>query len=96
MLLLLCCVWVDTVDLDGDLDLYLSSNVSARLFINNGSGYFVDVAASVGVATPRSPVLVDVDQDGTCSATAWLGKGHGMACEPVTFRVMCAVAWRVL
>ncbi len=52
--------------MDGDLDLYLSTNVSTRLLINNGSGFFVDVAANLGLAAVRTPALVDVDNDGAC------------------------------
>jgi hypothetical protein len=60
--------WGD-VDLDGDLDLYLPrQGAAARLWINDGSGHFIDEANARGVdnpdATGLSAVFGDYDNDG--------------------------------
>jgi hypothetical protein len=54
------------VDVDGDMDLYVS-NVGvgvSRLWLNNGSGYFVDVGGALDVTASGAAVFVDVDGDG--------------------------------
>lgn len=54
-------------DNDGDQDLYLSNDGPNRLYRNDGTGHFVDVAPAAGVATPTTDASAawgDYDGDG--------------------------------
>ncbi len=56
------------VDLDGDLDLFITSEEgSNRLFANDGTGHFTDITQSSGLATAAGGMcasFADVDNDG--------------------------------
>lgn len=59
-------VFVD-YDNDGDQDLYITNNGPNRLFQNDGTGHFIDVAAAAGVADAgpsTSASWGDYDRDG--------------------------------
>jgi hypothetical protein len=59
---------------DTDVDLFVASSAGRvnRLFINNGTGFFVDQGAARGVSANnassiiRSPAVGDFDGDGGC------------------------------
>lgn len=54
-------------DNDGDQDLYLSNDGPNRLYRNDGTGHFLDVAPAAGVATPTTDAGAawgDYDGDG--------------------------------
>ncbi|MFQ6103176.1 MAG: FG-GAP-like repeat-containing protein [Candidatus Glassbacteria bacterium] len=62
------CVWAD-YDADGDQDLYVTNrNAANRLYQNDGSGTFTDMAASAGVAGDtdysQAAAWADYDLDG--------------------------------
>lgn len=56
------------VDLDGDLDMFITNEyTSNRLFINNGNGYFDDVTVRAGLASEAGgmgAMFADIDGDG--------------------------------
>ena len=56
------------VDLDGDLDLFVTSeNGSNRLYLNDGNGYFTDITVVSGLASARGGMcssFSDVNGDG--------------------------------
>ncbi|MES1242976.1 MAG: CRTAC1 family protein [Acidobacteriota bacterium] len=55
------------VDLDGDLDLFITEFGADQLFVNQGDGTFVDGTARAGVADPlwsTSAAFADTDRDG--------------------------------
>jgi hypothetical protein len=53
-------------DKDGDLDLYLASDASNRLFMNRGNGEFVDATYGclIGPDSGRGVAWSDDDRDG--------------------------------
>lgn len=59
---------VADVDLDGDLDLFVTNEEkSNRLFENDGTGHFRDITATAGIATDRGGMcasFTDVNGDG--------------------------------
>ena len=73
------CLAASDVDNDGDVDFFLcgGSGAGNQLWLNNGTGYFVDVGAGRGVAarSAATAALGDYDNDGNVDVVVNNGSG---------------------
>jgi hypothetical protein len=73
------------VDSDGDLDAFVGNNGPDQVWLNDGSGTFVNSGQRLGGAQARAVTLADLDSDGdldafvgsNTGASAWFNDGSG-------------------